>query len=465
MQYEMKIFAPKLHLIQSEDKYYAYIPSSYRIVKLNDLSYKILQHIQAGISIDKICKTYAIRRDEIDTMLRFFLEESSHGISINTSDNKISDNETRIIDRITLHVSNDCNLRCKYCYASGGHYNSDRGLMSKETAETFVDFCFREFQQVRSIVFFGGEPLLNPSVIRYVCRLFEENYKVGNIGYMPKFGAITNGTILSAQALQIIEKYFSFLTISIDGPKDINDANRIDANGNGSFNRIASFIEQVKKIPHLSIQYESTFTDKHTSLGYTHAGIREFMKRRFHLHGDVLEEYSKEKNSNTRVTLMRHSAEDILSGDYPEGFFSILHTVATKTPKTMCQLYRRNFSVSTSGQIFPCHMNTGEERCCLGNISSDNVFTNPDFFLQAHPGIMYGFKNNSICEDCWANNLCGGCSRLWFYNEEESTYTKYPNQNLCKNNCKHIENILAKISDIREDAVLWTRLKNIYRTS
>jgi hypothetical protein len=37
------------------------------------------------------------------------------------------------IGRMTLHVSNDCNLRWKYCYANGGNYNLSKELMSYKT--------------------------------------------------------------------------------------------------------------------------------------------------------------------------------------------------------------------------------------------------------------------------------------------------------------------------------------------
>ena len=59
----------------------------------------------------------------------------------------------RAIHRITLHISNDFNLRCKYCYANGGNYNLHRHLMTKETAKDFYDFCINNFHHIEKIVF------------------------------------------------------------------------------------------------------------------------------------------------------------------------------------------------------------------------------------------------------------------------------------------------------------------------
>ena len=37
------------------------------------------------------------------------------------------------LPRLVLNISNDCNMRCKYCYANCGDYGGQRGLMSVDT--------------------------------------------------------------------------------------------------------------------------------------------------------------------------------------------------------------------------------------------------------------------------------------------------------------------------------------------
>lgn len=78
---------------------------------------------------------------------------------------------------------------------------------------------------------------------------------------------------------------------------------------------------------------------------------------------------------------------------------------------------------------------------------------------------MYGFKNNEVCRNCWANNLCGGCSRLWFYKDTDANYSMFPNRELCERNCKHIENILAGIGDMRDDPSKWIKFKEMLKIS
>ena len=137
----------------------------------------------------------------------------------------------KVIKRITLHISNDCNLRCKYCFGGGGSYNQERNLMTEQTAIEFVDFCVEQFERVEKIVFFGGEPMLNLKGMEIVCNRFKYYKEEGKIDILPNFVIITNGTILTDRMLAFIKRNISAMTISIDGPKEINDIQRIYKNG------------------------------------------------------------------------------------------------------------------------------------------------------------------------------------------------------------------------------------------
>ena len=59
--------------------------------------------------------------------------------------------DKKAMRRVTICVSNDCNLRCKYCYAHGGDYGKKRTLMTKKTARDIVNFCINNFSRIDSI--------------------------------------------------------------------------------------------------------------------------------------------------------------------------------------------------------------------------------------------------------------------------------------------------------------------------
>ena len=48
------------------------------------------------------------------------------------------------IKAMCLHISHDCNLRCKYCFASTGDFGTGRKLMPLETAKAAIDFLLEK---------------------------------------------------------------------------------------------------------------------------------------------------------------------------------------------------------------------------------------------------------------------------------------------------------------------------------
>ena len=67
------------------------------------------------------------------------------------------------IKAMCLNIAHDCNLRCKYCFASTGDFGEGRKLMSYETGKKAVDFLLQNSGDRVNLEmdFFGGEPLMN----------------------------------------------------------------------------------------------------------------------------------------------------------------------------------------------------------------------------------------------------------------------------------------------------------------
>jgi sulfatase maturation enzyme AslB (radical SAM superfamily) len=74
------------------------------------------------------------------------------------------------LGRLTINISNNCNLWCEYCYADHGFYHAPRSLMSLDVAKEIMHKITDIYEPIKTVQFFGGEPLMNPSVmiiIRY----------------------------------------------------------------------------------------------------------------------------------------------------------------------------------------------------------------------------------------------------------------------------------------------------------
>lgn len=48
------------------------------------------------------------------------------------------------VKAMCLHIAHDCNLRCKYCFASTGDFGGGRSLMDVETGKKAIDFLIEK---------------------------------------------------------------------------------------------------------------------------------------------------------------------------------------------------------------------------------------------------------------------------------------------------------------------------------
>ena len=157
---------------------------------------------------------------------------------------------SKSLTQLTLVVSEACNLRCTYCMY-GDHYPDFRKhstlLMKSNTAKRSIDFFLERCKKDEpvSIGFYGGEPLINFDLIEFCLTYASQQYpsKHQHLG----FTMTTNGTLLNSEAVDVLQEYNVMLAISLDGPKDIHDHNRIASDGSGSFNKIVRNLRYLKE--------------------------------------------------------------------------------------------------------------------------------------------------------------------------------------------------------------------------
>lgn len=438
-----------IHLIKDKNQFLLFHYPSFSLISLNKITGNILQALIKNNSLEYISQIYMVTKEEI----YYCLSQIENVLCKNYSQIRIPIEEKNIVNRITLHVSNDCNLKCKYCYANGGNYSMHRGYMNRITAEQFVNFCVKSFNYIEKIVFFGGEPCLNIDIMEYVCQKFEQFYLRKEIAYIPKFVIITNGTILNKKLLDFIKKYISFITVSIDGMEYLNDYNRIDLHGNGSFKRAASFIDTIKQNTNVHLQYEATYTNYHLDKHISKTDIRRYMSERFDISGIIVnDENIKYQNKIDDIGI---SKEKLDCNNLPICFYHILKSLTFKEPLYFCPIATKQFAVSTTGEIFPCHMDVGNKSLCLGSIFNYNIFNNLD--IQNSFPLYKDIYNKKFlcCKVCWAQNLCESCSRLLFYNKQTKKYDKEPNPGVCTDLKNNIERILISIARLRENKTEW----------
>lgn len=146
----------------------------------------------------------------------------------------------------TLFLTNRCNLRCKYCYAQAGEMAAAE--MAPEIYRHAIDFVMKNAKRAGAVAHVGfhggGEPTMAWGVltdaIDYAKKLAAE---VGGAGV--QFSIATNG-VMSAQHRDYVAETFQSVTLSLDGPRDIQNQMRPCSDQSESFDSVMAFLEVLK---------------------------------------------------------------------------------------------------------------------------------------------------------------------------------------------------------------------------
>jgi uncharacterized protein len=157
-----------------------------------------------------------------------------------------------------LKLHSRCNLACTYCYVYESVDQSWRRqpvAMSRATLDHAVDRIAEHVEAHRltgiEILFHGGEPLLTGG------RLVAAAAKLARGRVDPRcavrFGAQTNGTLLTEQVLAMARKYRVRLGVSMDGARGDHDRQRVYRDGHGSHDAVRRGLELLQRSENRSI--------------------------------------------------------------------------------------------------------------------------------------------------------------------------------------------------------------------
>lgn len=188
-------------------------------------------------------KAFQIKEKEgVDSLKQYFLQKNcSNGVEKFLEQNNLLGEIVEIPSRfgkpyvpknLVLSLTSDCNLRCTYCYASGGESSK---TMSWAIAEKAIRIAVEKrkklgFKSFKLLFHGGGEALVKWNLLQKATKLVSELWEGDK-----SFSVVTNTTLIDAKKARWLKKYNFNVSVSLDGPKDIHDKYRPKANGEGSF--------------------------------------------------------------------------------------------------------------------------------------------------------------------------------------------------------------------------------------
>lgn len=344
---------------------------------------------------------------------------------------------------MVLNVTNQCNLSCEYCYEYGEDkiVDTENGkqpkFMSEQTARDSVDFMLKESgtNPIAHVTFFGGETLLNFPVLQQT--IVYARQRAAELGKQVDFSLTTNGTLLKPEVIEFLAENRVGVTISIDGPKEVQDKFRVFHNGTGSYDVVAPKIKELLK-RHTSrpIGARVTLTSgkmdvkriyKHLTeeIGFWEVGFAPVTTapNRGHALSD--------RGYDEMLEQFRDLAYEFLEASVDNrhhGFSNVKETLAELhkgvSKAFPCGAGLGLLGVATDGDVALCHRFAGSDAHKLGTVRDGIDRDAQRAFLESHH-----IADKTDCSTCWARPLCsGGC-----YHEAHTRYgdTQRPNLHYC----------------------------------
>lgn len=397
--------------------------------------------------------------EEPETPLTSDLERSLLSLGLfadsTTKETNTKAREPYSISNMALLLTQSCNLRCIYCYGEGGEYGMG-GSMEENTALRAVDWLIEQSGNIRkiNIIFFGGEPFLNFSLMKRVVNYAEERTAV--LDKTVGFSVTTNATLLDDEKISFIKEHNIHIVISIDGPEEIQDIQRPFAGGRGSYDIILPKIKKLLEVMPGTRAHAVLLDDSKTSIIKDHLeqiGFSEVtimpasaslfdeksnktmqprklngVYKELEVEADELMKYIKNRDAEALNKVIQ-------SAQLAQCMLSFLHN--TKKLHA-CGAGLKYAAVSCSGDIYLCHRFVGMDNYKLGNIFNRDI--NREIYQESPVTQM------KECRNCFARYYCAGGCRHDNASSCGSDYT--PSMDMCLIRRREVELAAGIVSSL-----------------
>lgn len=364
----------------------------------------------------------------------------------------------------------NCNCSCVYCQVNSRFNNCSKEDLSFQSLVNFCTFAISLPHKDIKIEFQGGEPLLAFDQIKFIVkRLSKLNRKISKtLSYV----VCTNLLALKKSHIKFLKKYDIQISTSIDGCKDIHDANRPSRLYKSTFEKT---LENINLLKNNGIYPSALVTITNVNLNNMKAIVDEYIRLGFSgIFLRPLNNYGMAfRNSN-----IKYSASDFLSNykkaveyiielkktgvNIKEEYFTILLRklyspfndgfVDMQNP---CALGQMCMIVDQKGDIYPSDearmiSEMGDQEWRMGNINNKDCFVSMKH-IQDRIKINGEIEEVKHCKNCAYRKICfTDPIRDWYIE-------KYSHDNYCELKEGIFDFLFMRIknADKEEERIFW----------
>lgn len=264
--------------------------------------------------------------------------------------------------------------------------------------------------------FFGGEPLMNFSVVKALTAYGRELEKRYNKEIA--FTLTTNMVAMDDEMMEFINREIYNVVISLDGRREIHDVLRPTVNGKGSYDLIVNKAKKLIEGRRDGEYYvRGTFTANNLDFTNDVKALHDLGFDQISMEPVVLPDTSPyailEEHIAAVLDEYENLADYLLESRKNGRWFNFFHFMVDfeggpclKKRISGCGAGVEYAAITPEGDIYPCHQFVGEKQFIMGNVLTGEFDTSLQRdFLDCN------VTTKDVCSRCWAKYFCsGGCA-------------------------------------------------------
>ena len=327
---------------------------------------------------------------------------------------------------IIFRPTNNCNMRCRYCYDGNNHGNNNRKSASELLLEN-KQFLIKGIKELTKetesplLVFHGGEPLyIELNALKMLCEDLKK--EVPNM----RFSLQTNGTLINKDTIEFFKEYQIYPGISLDGPTEAGNCDRVFENGKAAFQTI---MEKLALLQQSGIPFGILVSAGKHLIGHEEELYRFVANN--HIYCNIHSLFETNKNDNVMspeeyITFWSNlfdywfddPSENVETKQFPNFSEILLQLLKPDILPRGC-LFRndcmKNFvAMDVFGDLYMCNRLYGVEQYKYGNVRELDINS-----LNKKINCIMEKRNTAIekkCLDCKYYHVChGGCPAVCYY--------------------------------------------------
>lgn len=317
-----------------------------------------------------------------------------------------------------IHLTEKCNLSCKYCF------EGEKGIrnMDENTVEKLILFIKRNGYMKFTIRFFGGEPTMNLSLMRYILERMDEEFPEAK-GYEKSYNLFTNAVNVPDDLIEMVKNWKIGCFVSMDGTPQMHDRNRIFPNGAGSYEIVKDNALRLQKESGQRVIVRSVYDTERaidSLIDIVDSCDKEgfqVISLEFPWVGSASDMVLNAEKTDQIIEMIQEYAEECLrrlkNDDYSlltlyEIFKHISKVAFKKTVmySEICSAGTTLMAIDVNGDIYPCHSFIYEPDWKMGNL--DEGITNKKLVD------LFKNSNSDTLEKCVKCPIRYYCSKRCF---------------------------------------------------